>query len=162
MQSINTGTEVATGTEGYIVGFDMKANRMQKVTQIMVQRNGVNSVPVIAQTNMNALYGYLENPSCPILAFAVMNTSLYIFVNSVATNMNLPYPFDGSTLILIEYYRNSIPCLNLTDSEDIPDDAKELFNAQALIDMKKSQGLVVEMDESERLRKAKYDLGLLT
>jgi len=152
--AINTGTQVAVGTNGYVASFDLINYEPQRVFQVQAERNGVLSTPAKDTVSLDKLFGYPENSSPPDLAFAQSGNIVYVFFNGSK------YPFDSTSRVAFWFFRNALNVTTATDKLDIPQEARELFKAIVLDKMFNLLQRPTPFEILETIRLEKEDLKL--
>ena len=119
---ITSGTQVSSGTNGFIVAFDLSGLDADTVFQVQLQKSGTTTYdPVTAQTPRVTLFGYTNVAIAPPnYAYCQDGQIVYVFCNTGT------FAFDTTTRVAFWFYRNAQNVTLTTDKVDVPDDANQL------------------------------------
>jgi hypothetical protein len=152
---ITVGTQVAVGTHGYIVGFNLSLRGIREMHSVQLSLNDTLSTPVKEATSIVALMQLPETESCPTLAFARAGTNVFVFVKAD------DYTFDSDTRISFFFWRNAIKGKLTGSFLDIKDEAYELLKAYTLRTMKADRSKRVGYELEQRITNAKKAIELV-
>jgi hypothetical protein len=126
--AITDGMQVATGTYGYVVSFDLSTLEVQKILQVQMQSAaGVLSDPATAETARAALFALCEDTQTGVdFAFCLDGQVLNIFCRTLA------YDYLGTVRMAFWILRNAIDMAAATDTIDVAQDKEELFRLMVL------------------------------
>lgn len=148
-------TQVAIGTNGYILSVDLESQEIDDAIQVQAQKNGITlSAPITDKSSISDLFSLPENSAPPSLAFAQDGTIVYIFLKTSE------YAYVSSNRIAVWYSRNPKNVVSTSDKLDIPQEAKELFKMLVLDTMYRTQGKQTPRYIVDEITNQKKILGL--
>ena len=133
--AITVGAEVASGSHGYIVRFNLQANDVQSVTQVQAEATGpVFSDVIQSPVDLATLAGYLALASPPDIAWSFSGGNLDVFLKTSK------FPFESTTALAIWWMKNALNVALVTEYLDVPDPARELARLMALFEAYSATG----------------------
>lgn len=156
--AISDGTDVAVGTYGKVVRFNLSAYEVRTVRAIQLQDPSTTPDTmgdvVSAGTTPETLQAYPEDASAPDAAFAQSGDILDVFV------LEATWPVANAPRLGIWFTRNAQNVAVTTDKLDIPQEAKTLARALALREgyILKNKPVPFQIDEEVRAERARLGL----
>lgn len=118
MQSVTLFTRHGIGTEGYIIKRKVSDLNATSISFIQINTDTASSDPITSETAITTLHSYINDASCPDVAYSLNGDTLTIFLKDTV------YPYSATTKFAIYGKRNAIANSGYVD---VPSNLLELF-----------------------------------
>jgi hypothetical protein len=156
---ITDGTQVAVGTYGYVVRFDLSAERMKEMIGVTLQLDGdqLSEPDSSPAETLAALFELCESVAATGFAWYAAGSTVYVYCKTAT------YGYTSNVRIAFEFYANAEPITATTDElipERMPAEAKELVKAFILKKVYEMQNKQVPLAVNNTIAREKAALGV--